>query len=99
MSEGNKALVRRFLEAVDTSNPAILDEYISPNYNDHNPPPFPGLAPGQEGARQAFALALAAFSDFHHEIHDQLAEEDKVVTRITGYGTHTGELLGIPATG
>jgi hypothetical protein len=81
MSEGNKALVRRFLEVVDTGNPAILDEYISPSYNDHNPPPFPGLAPGLEGARQAFALALAAFSDFRHEIHDQLAEGDTVVTR------------------
>ncbi len=40
MSEGNKTLVRHFLEAVDTGNPAILDEYISPSYNDHNPPPF-----------------------------------------------------------
>jgi predicted ester cyclase len=55
--------------------------------------------PGLEGARQAFSLALAAFSDFRHEIHDQLAEGDKVVTRVTGLGTHTGELLGIPATG
>ncbi len=98
-AEQNKAIVRRFLEAVDTGDIAILDEFVAPNYNDHNPPPYPGLAPGLEGAKQAFALSLAAFSDFHHTIHDQIAAGDKVVTRITAYGTHTGELIGIPPTG
>ena len=98
-AEENKALVRRFLEQVDVGDIAVVDEFIAPNYNDHNPPPFPGLPPGREGARQAFVLALAAFSDFHHTIEDQIAEGDKVVTRISAYGTHTGELLGIPPTG
>lgn len=98
-AEENKALVRRFLEQVDKGDVVVVDEFIAPNYNDHNPPPFPGLSAGREGARQAFALALAAFSDFHHTIEDQIAEGDKVVTRISAYGTHTGELLGIPPTG
>jgi predicted ester cyclase len=98
-TEENKALVRRYLEQVDIGDVAVVDEFVAPNYIDHNPPPFPGLAPGIEGARQAFVLALAAFSDFHHTIEDQIAEGDKVVTRISAYGTHTGELLGIPPTG
>lgn len=98
-AEENKALVRRYLEQVDIGDVAVVDEFIGLNYADHNPPPFPGLAPGIKGARQAFVLALAAFSDFHHTIEDQIAEGDKVVTRISAYGTHTGELLGIPPTG
>ncbi len=98
-AEENKSLVRRYFEQVDTGDVTILDRFISPNYQDHNPPPFPGLAPGLEGAKQSFALALAAFAEFRHVVEAQLAENDKVVTRVTGYGTHTGDFLGIPATG
>jgi predicted ester cyclase len=32
-------------------------------------------------------------------VEDLVAEEDKVVGRITAYGKHEGELFGIPATG
>ncbi|MFF2502671.1 ester cyclase [Streptomyces sp. NPDC058067] len=34
-----------------------------------------------------------------HEIEDQIAEGDKVVTRLTAQGVHKGDLPGIPATG
>ncbi len=34
-----------------------------------------------------------------HEIEDQVAEGDKVVTRLTAYGVHERDLPGIPATG
>jgi len=37
-------------------------------------------------------------TDLTVEIHDQIAEGDKVTTRKTLRGTHCGELLGIPAT-
>ena len=40
-----------------------------------------------------------AFPDFRAVIHDMIAEDDQVVTRNTFYGTHEGELLGIPPTG
>jgi len=99
MSESNKELVRRFMQRIDTGDPAILEEFISPDYNDHNPPPFPDLPPGLAGSRKAFGDALAAFSDFAHVIDDQIAEGDKVVTRITARGKHTGNFLGIPPTG
>lgn len=97
--EDNKALVRRWLEAVDTGDVAVLGRYLAAAYVDHNPPPFPDLPPGRAGAERAFALALAAFSDFHHVIEDQIAEGDLVVSRIAGTGVHTGEFLGIPPTG
>ena len=37
--------------------------------------------------------------DFHSTIEDVIAEGDKVVTRQTFRGTHTGDLMGIPPTG
>jgi len=40
-----------------------------------------------------------AFPDFHLIIRDQIAEGDKVVTRVTFHGTHQGQFNGIAATG
>jgi predicted ester cyclase len=96
-SEDNKALVRRFLSKVDTGDVAALDEFVAEKYDDHNPPPF------QQGndiaaARDAFAYALKAFSDFSHEVKDQYADGDVVITRLVGRGRHTGEFMGVPPT-
>ena len=33
------------------------------------------------------------------EVEDQIAEGDKVVTRVTSYGRHEGDLPGIPRRG
>jgi predicted ester cyclase len=38
----------------------------------------------------------AGFPDLQVKILDQIAEGDKVTSRKEFYGTHTGELLGIP---
>ncbi len=42
---------------------------------------------------------MAAFPSGQHSIDDMIGEGDKVVTRITYRGTHTGDLMGIPPTG
>lgn len=47
--EDNKALVRRWLEAVDTGDVAVVGRYLAAAYVDHNPPPFPDLPPGRAG--------------------------------------------------
>jgi len=41
----------------------------------------------------------AAFSQPHTTIDDAIVEGDKVAWRWTFRGTHTGPLMGIPATG
>ena len=97
MSEENKYLIRRFFEEIDKGNLEALDEFVSPDYNNHSPA-LPELPPGLDGLKQAFGIALSAFSDFYHTIEDQIAEGDLVVTRLSAWGTHTGELLGIPPT-
>jgi predicted ester cyclase len=98
-SEENKALVRRFYEEIDQGNLAAMDELVAEDYVNHHPPPFPGLAPGLEGLKQAFKIFWEA-TPGHHEIEDQIAEGDRVVTRLTAHGRHEGELPGpIPPTG
>ena len=75
-----------------------MDELVAEDYLDHNPPPFPGLAPGREGLKQAFRIFWEATPGYH-QIEDQIAERDKVVTRMTSYGKHERDLPGAPATG
>lgn len=97
-AEENKRLVRRFYEAIDKGDIAAMDMYVEEDYVDHNPPPFPGLAKGREGLKQAFKVFLEATPGYH-KIEDQIAEGDKVVTRLTSYGKHEGDLPGAPRTG
>ena len=97
-AEENKALVRRFYEEIDKGNVDAMDDLVAEDYLDHNPPPFPGLAPGREGLKQAFKMFWEATPGYHH-IEEQIAEGDKVVTRLTSYGKHEGDLPGAPRTG
>ena len=97
--EDNKRLVRRLYEETDKQNFAAMDEFFSVDLIDHDPPPIPNLKPGLEGIKQAFRVFATAFPDGTHAIHDLIAEGDRVVVRVSGIGTHTGEFKGIAPTG
>jgi len=49
--------------------------------------------------KQLGSAFLTAFPNLEETIEDQVAESDKVATRLTFKGTHSGELMGIPPTG
>ena len=49
--------------------------------------------------RQGIDVALAAFPDLRAEVKDCFGAGDRVAVRLVFHGTHTGEFLGIPATG
>jgi steroid delta-isomerase-like uncharacterized protein len=97
-AEENKALVRRWFEELDKRNFDIIDELISEDYIDHNPP-LPDLPPGREGVRQSSLRLNAAFPDAIHILEDQMAEGDKVMTRLTTRATFQGEIFGLKPTG
>jgi predicted ester cyclase len=94
----NKALVRRFYAEIDAGNLAAMDELVAPDFVDHSPPPIPGLEPGLAGLKQAFEIFLHA-TPGTHEVIDQIAEDDVVVTRIRARGRLAENLGDIPATG
>lgn len=97
-AETNKSLVRRWFEATDQGDLGVIDEMLDADYVDHNPP-LPNLPPGREGVRQAILMLRAAFPDTVHTIDDQIAEGDKVMTRLSVRATFLGEILGFQPTG
>jgi steroid delta-isomerase-like uncharacterized protein len=97
-AEGNKAIVRRFVEEVQNGgNLAVVDEVAAPGYINHTAPA--GVPADREGLKQLTAMFRRAFPDGQMTIEDMVAEEDRVATRKTFRGTHRGELMGIPPTG
>jgi predicted ester cyclase len=94
----NKALVQRFYSEIDAGNLDAMDELVSTDFVDHDPPPIPGLPPGLTGLKKAFEIFWNA-TPGTHEILDQVAEDDLVVTRIRASGRFAEDLGEIPATG
>jgi steroid delta-isomerase-like uncharacterized protein len=98
-AEENKALVRRFYEAIDAGDLDAMDELVAEDYINHHPPPFPLDGDGRDALKQMFQILWEA-TPGRHEIEDQIAEGDKVVTRLTAHGRHERDLPGpIPASG
>lgn len=91
----NKALVRRYLEEILNRGDFTALAQILPDsgfvLNGHLM-----RAGDVQGMR---AHLLAQFPDFRLVIEDQVAEGDRVVTRVSFHGTHSGEYQGIPPTG
>jgi steroid delta-isomerase-like uncharacterized protein len=86
VTEENKALARRAWEAVD--NPDLIDEVYASDVVWHEPDRD---IYGTEEAKQFVSLYKRAFPDMNITVEDQIAEGDKVVTRVTLRGTHQGE--------
>jgi steroid delta-isomerase-like uncharacterized protein len=98
MSEQNRALVRRIVdEAWNQGNLVVVDEVFAPDYQEHNP--RPGQEPGIDGYKGGVAMLRTAFPDLSLDVHDVIAEGDRVAVLYTLHGTHDGELMGIPASG
>jgi steroid delta-isomerase-like uncharacterized protein len=99
-TEANKAIVRRFWEeAFNKRNPEIVDELFDAAFMENAP--VAGMEPNREAGKDGIRKTLAAFPDTRLTIDDLIAEGDRVVTRFTTSGTHTGEggLIPIPPTG
>jgi predicted ester cyclase len=99
LQDANKAAVRRFnLEVIVAGSRDAFGALMDPEFINRTAPP--GAPAGPESMWNTFANVLRpALPDLRVELHDQLAEGDKVTTRKTFHGTHLGPLLGVPATG
>ena len=103
-AEQNKALVRRFFEAQEDvnsrkANLEALDEILAPDFVSHAKL-LPGQQPGREGYKRAIAEVLATGSNTRYLIEDQVAEEDKVVSRLIVHAIHDRrELMGVAPSG
>jgi len=91
--EQNKAIVRGYMnEVLNNGNVAAFDTYFSEDVVFNNSKGVKQQLAGMQSIR-------SAFPDFRLIIEDQIAEGDKVVTRVTFQGTHRGEFRGTAPTG
>jgi predicted ester cyclase len=93
----NKAIVRRFFEAFSANDQAALKEVLAPElvaYTHGDPDPQ-----NREAMLQAISSWNAVF-ETHFTIDEQIAEGDKVATRLTTRAIHNGgEYMGLSPTG
>lgn len=101
-TDDNKAVVRRwFDEVISRGDMGALDAICAECH-----PQFAVIrgviepAPlGMSGLKSLITSLRSAFPDLHAEVEEQIAEGDKVVSRVTMRGTQRGEFNGMPATG
>jgi steroid delta-isomerase-like uncharacterized protein len=96
-SEENKVLVRRFIDEVFVKgNPDAVDKLVTHDFTPHS---WGNMPPGVEPLKQVIRHVHAGLANVTFKIEDMVAEEDKVAVRVTAHGRHTGEFMGLPATG
>jgi steroid delta-isomerase-like uncharacterized protein len=98
MSEANKALSRRFTELFSTGDEALAEEILAPDVVFHGTAGDGDLR-GIEEVKAFVRGYRRAFPDARSSVEDQIAEDDRVVTRWRARGTHQGQLGPIAATG
>lgn len=96
LEERNKEIIRRYwFELWNDKKGETLDEIAIENVTFH----FPGGQAHQPPTlKKWFETSRTAFPDVQFELHEELAEGDKVVSRWSYVATNTGEFLGRPAT-
>src|SRR3712207_6415971 len=98
VEEKNKAIFRRYVEEVVNQGNLDLADEIFDRYVAHQPNGSV-LERGPEDVKRFLAEFHAAFPDFNAIIEDQIAEDDRVMTRYRWRGTHGGTFRGIAPTG
>ena len=97
-TERNKAVVCRFFEAFAANDAAALNEVLGPDLVAYS-----HGVPGVQ-SREVHVLGIrmwnAAFGDTLFTIEEQIAEGDKVATRVMMRSVHNrGDFQGLPPTG
>jgi predicted ester cyclase len=99
MSEANKRTIRFIREeAMRSGMLDKLDGLYTDDYVYHGVRILGDLY-GPSAFKNLAKLFIDAVSDLQETVHDQIVEGDKVVTRLSGRGKHTGSLMGAAPTG
>ncbi|MBV9603232.1 MAG: ester cyclase [Chloroflexi bacterium] len=93
LTEQNAAVARRWFTEGWTGNMHIADEIFAADFTTN------GQRVGPAGPKRNVANRLAGFPDLQSTLEDQVAVDDRVVTRVLWSGTHTGPYSGIQPTG
>lgn len=95
----NKEIARKFPEEIiNEDNLNVIDEIIADDYVERNSAvsePYHG----PDEVKEFVSMIRTAFPDLEYTVEDLIAEDDTVVRRDRGTGTHEGEFRGIELTG
>ena len=95
--DANKEVARQLIERIFVrQEDRAIDELVSEHFVPHTFGPMPA---GREGLREGMRRAGAGVSDAKFEIHDLIAEGDRVAARLTSSARHTGTFMGLEPTG
>src|SRR5215212_11355187 len=90
-AEENKEKVRRFMEeSFGGGKPELVDDLLDPDFVRYDPYIEAGVIRGAQTVKENIVWFRNAFPDLTCTIEEQLAEDDKVVSRWTVRGTHRG---------
>ena len=96
----NKAVASNISRAFTTGDLASVVGFVALDYVDHPPAKFFNVPfTGPESLQGAVRVFKEGFPDLVETVEEMIGEGDKVVIRSLWKGTHTGEFVGIPATG
>ena len=95
MTTTARNLAETFVTMLNDHDPNLVDRFVALDYINHNV--FVG--DGREANRRFWAAFFTALPDLTASMEDLVISGDRVAGRFTYRGTHTGEFLGIPATG
>jgi steroid delta-isomerase-like uncharacterized protein len=96
--EENKRVVRAFIEAAfNQHQPEKAGEYMAPDIKWHGG--TLGTVEGRDNFVGLIGAIVTALPDLKNVELDIIAERDLVSVRAAVVGTHSGDLLGIPASG
>jgi steroid delta-isomerase-like uncharacterized protein len=84
-----------YVDMLNSHDADLVDQFVAEDYVNHNA----FVAGGREGNRQFWSAFFTALPDLSATIEDLVVSGDRVVGRFVYRGTHTGELMGIPASG
>ena len=95
--EFNKELVQEIIDRIFVhQEEAAIDDLVAEDFVPHTFGPMPA---GRDGLREGMRRAGAGISDPEFEIHDLIAEGDRVAARLTTSARHTGTFMGVEPSG
>ena len=95
MDENGRQLAETYVAMLNRHDPDLVDQFVAEDYLNHNA----FVDDGREANRQFWAAFFTAFPDLSATMEDLVVSGDRVVGRFVYRGTHTNELMGIPAKG
>ena len=94
----NRQFMARFVGFINTADPRLATELVSPDAVFHVPGRA-GPVHGPQGYLEIIGMMRSGFPDIRWTLEETVVEGDVIAARFTMRGTHRGVFFGVPPTG